>query len=78
MSNTNKDIEKGIANGTLCRDILIKLKEYMELNGKNWDRRKLLSISMKNMVYILCKHWKYRNSVTSGEKIKIYPETCGK
>ena len=58
MITTNKDIAKGRGNGTLCRGISVKLKKNGDLKWKNWDGRKVLSVSIKNVNYMLCEHWK--------------------
>ena len=73
MINTNKNIKKGRANDILCRDISIKLKKKEEFNQKGCDGRKVLAVSITNVDYMLYEHWKYRNSVTSGGKVKVYP-----
>ena len=46
------------------------------MNWKNWNGRKLSSISMKNVDYMLYDNWKDTNSVTSGKGCKMYPEKC--
>ena len=60
MMNTNKEIKKGKANGTLRRGISIKLKTNKQLNWKNWDGRKVLFVYINNVGYMLCEHWKVR------------------
>ena len=73
MITINKDIKNERANDTLCRGISIKLKKNEELKWKNLDGRRLLSVSMENVDYMICEHWKEMNSVTSGGIFKILP-----
>ena len=37
-----------------------------------WEKG--LLVSMENVDYMLCEHWKEKNSVTYGEIFKILPE----
>lgn len=55
-----KDTKKGRANGTLFREISIKLKKNEKLKLKSWDE-KVVSVSMKLVDYLLCEHCKERN-----------------
>ena len=76
MITTNKDIEKGRGNGTLCRGIYIKLKTNVDLKWKNWDGRKVLWTSIKHIEYMLCEHWKENDSNISPKEFKLHPEKC--
>ena len=76
MITTNKYLEKGRGNGTLCRGISVKLKNDIDLKWKNWDGRKVLSTSVKHIEYMLCEHWKEKDSNVSPRKFKLHPEKC--
>ena len=36
----------------------------------------MVSISMTNVDYILCEHWKDKNSVATRKIFKTHPEKC--
>ena len=56
--NHNKDLVKtGIANDTLCRRIASKLKDNQTIGWKHWDRQKVITISAKNVGYMICEDW---------------------
>ena len=74
MITTNNGIDKGRGNGTLCRGITFKLKRNSDLKWKNWDRRKVLSVSIKNVDYMLCEHWNKKDSGISPKRFKLDPE----
>ena len=69
MINTNKDLSKGRANGTLCRGLGIKLKDNAHLISKNWDGKLVPTVS--DIEYMLCEH--YEDSLTPFAKFKLYP-----
>ena len=72
MINTNKDLSKGRANGTLCRGLGIKLKDNAHLRSKNWDGKLIPTVSVDDIEYMLCEH--YEDSLTPFTKFKLYPE----
>ena len=53
MTNTNKETKKWKANDTFCREISIKMKINEELKRINWDGKKVLSVSIENVDYML-------------------------
>jgi len=55
---------------------IIQVEENSDLKWKNWDGRKVLSVSIKNIDYMLCEHWKEKNSGISPKQFKLYPEKC--
>ena len=57
MINSNADIEKGLGNGTLCRGLKLVLKEGRVPRWKNWDGRKVLTVSIDDCDHLLCEHW---------------------
>ena len=60
----------------MCRGISVKLKKNSDLKWKNWDGRKVLSVSIKTVDYMLCEHWKETDSGISPKRFKLYPENC--
>ena len=78
MINTNKDLKKcKSGNGTLCRGVGIKLKPEKQLIWKNWDDKKVLTVSTKDLEYMVCEKWTdNRDSESPKETFKIEPETC--
>ena len=81
MINTNKDIEKGLANGTLARFLGVKLKndDESKIKEKNIDGYKVNTICIENVEYILCEHWEGKKqpdgSVKAPKKFIIKPES---
>ena len=74
MITTNKDIEKGRKNETLCREISVKLKTTFDLKLKHWDGRKsIIDINLK-IDYMLYEHGKGKDSNISPKKCKLHHE----
>jgi hypothetical protein len=57
MCNSNKDLKKGRGNGTLCRFVSIKLKDGVILDWKNWDGRKVNTVSADVVEWVRFQHW---------------------
>ena len=80
MSNSNKDVKNGIANGTLARFKGIKLKnnDKSKVFFKNWDGYKVRTVSAADVEYILCEHWEGKKDVHGNilppKKFKVYLE----
>ena len=80
MINSNKEIDKGIANGTLGRFKGIKLKNNNRDNVsyKNWDGYKVRTVSVEDVEYILCEHWEGKKDkngiILPPKKFKLYAE----
>ena len=72
MINTNKDLSKGRVNGTLCKGLGIKLKKNVQVKCKNWDGKLIPTVSVDDVEYMLCEH--YKDSLTPFAKFKLYPE----
>ena len=49
-------------------------KTNVYLKWKNWDGRKALLTSVKNIWYMLCEHWKENDSNILPKGFKLYPE----
>lgn len=74
MITSNDDIKKGRANGTLCRGLKVKLKENMIPRWKNYDGKKVTTISVNDCEYMLCEHWKAKEDGKPPKKFKLKPE----
>ena len=74
MITSNDDIKKGRANGSLCRGLNIKLKEGVVPRWKNYDGKKVTTVSVKDCEYMLCEHWKAKEKGQTPKKFKLKPE----
>ena len=54
----NKNLSEGIANGTICKFVGLKLKKNETLHPKVWERYKVNTVSVSSVDYILLEHWK--------------------
>ena len=72
MINSNTDLKKHRANVTLCKGIGIKLKEHARLHMKIWDGKLVPTVSIDDVEYMVCEH--YKDSLTPFAKFKLYPE----
>ena len=72
MINTNDELDKGRANGTLCRGIGVKLKSDSQTRMKTWDGKVVPTVSVDDVEYMLCEH--YGDSLTPYAKFKLYPD----
>lgn len=59
MCITNEDLDKGRGNGTLCKCVGVKFKRGSEdrRQWKNWDGRKVWTISSEHVEYVQFEHW---------------------
>ena len=57
MCITNDDLDKGRGNGTLCKCVQVKLKRGAKRKWKNWDGRKVWTISSEDVKWIKFEHW---------------------
>ena len=59
MCITNEDLDKGRGNGTLCKCVGVKLKRggKSKRQWKNWDGRKVWTISSEHVQYVQFEHW---------------------
>ena len=51
-----------------------ELKKNENLNWKNWDGRKVPSVSMKEVDHMLCEYWKDLNNIIPGKQFQIHPK----
>ena len=73
MINSNADLAKGRANGTLCRFLKIKLKQNANMYKKKWDGKLINTVSIDDFEYILCEH--YPDSLCKIKTFKLIPES---
>lgn len=57
MCITNKDLDKGRGNGTLCRCLGVKLKQGARREWKNWEGRKVYTVSVDDVEWVEFEHW---------------------
>ena len=57
MCITNDDLKKGRGNGTLCRCVEVKLKDITRRQWKNWDGRKVWTVSADDVEWVKFEHW---------------------
>ena len=57
MCTVNDDLSKGRGNGTLCRFVSVKLKNGTRMSWKNWDGRKVNTVSADQVEWIQFRHW---------------------
>jgi hypothetical protein len=75
MITSNDDIKLGRANGTLCRGLKLKLKEGVQPPWKNYDGKKVLTVSANDCEYMLCEHWKPEKEKEAPKQFKLTPES---
>ncbi|KAL7491429.1 hypothetical protein ACHAWT_000795 [Skeletonema menzelii] len=57
MCNTNDDLDEGRGNGTACEVVSVKLKKNgKERKWKNWEGRKVWTVSVDDVEWIDCEH----------------------
>lgn len=74
MITSNGDIKKGRANGSLCRGLKIKLKEGVVPQWKNYDGKKVVTVSSYDCEYMLCEHWKAEREGQAPKRFKLTPD----
>jgi hypothetical protein len=74
MCITNEDLDKGRGNGTLCRCVRVKLKKNNRRRWKNWDGRKVWTVSADDVRWVEFEHWPAppRNAA---QRFRLEPKT---
>ena len=57
MCISNEDLDKGRGNGTLCKFVSVKLKSDVDMTWKNWEGRKVNTVSIDDIEWIQFQHW---------------------
>ncbi|KAL7533610.1 hypothetical protein ACHAXR_006767 [Thalassiosira sp. AJA248-18] len=57
MCNTNDDLDHGRGNGTTCRSLGVTLKHGARMTWKNWDGKKVNTVSVDDVKWIHFEHW---------------------
>jgi hypothetical protein len=57
MCITNEDLDKGRGNGTLCKCVRVKLTNNHRRRWKNWDGRKVWTVSADDVKWVEFEHW---------------------
>ena len=57
MCNTNDDLDKGRGNGTTCRCLGVTLKPGADITWKNWDGKKVNTVSVDDVKWLHFEHW---------------------
>ena len=57
MITTNDDLDKGPGNVTVCKCVQVKLKSPDALQWKNWEGRKVNSVSVDDIEWIKFEHF---------------------
>ena len=57
MCNTNDDLDKGRGNGTTCRCLGVTLKPGANITWKNWDGKKVNTVSVNDVQWLHLEHW---------------------
>lgn len=55
MINSNEILKKKRGNGTQCRGVGIKLKDDAVVVWKNWDGRRVKTVSVEDVEYMTCE-----------------------
>jgi len=72
MCISNKNIDKGQANGTQCTIVGVKLKNTApSLRWVNWDGRKVNAVSASDVDYVECMHQKDRSIIELESNIEM-------
>ena len=78
MLNSNEYIEQGRGNGTLARFKKVVLKNDSTLTSKLWDGYHVNTVSVDDVKFIVCEHWKDSGGSNDNQKpprkFKLYPE----
>lgn len=61
MVNNNEDIKSGLANGSLCRVVSIKMKEGTSRMIRNYDGKKVYAINAADLDYVEFEHFPKKN-----------------
>lgn len=74
MITSNENIKKKRGNGTLCRGLRVQLKEGVQPQWKNYDGRKVFTVTADDCEYMLCEHWKAEKEGEDPVQFKLEPE----
>ena len=74
MITSNEHIKKKRGNGTLCRGLRVQLKEGVQPQWKNYDGRKVFTVTADDCEYMLCEHWKAEKEGEDPVQFKLEPE----
>jgi hypothetical protein len=50
-------LEKGRGNGTVCRCVKVKVKGRAVMTWKNWEGRKVNTVSVDYLEWVMFEHW---------------------
>ena len=74
MCITNEDLDQGHGNGTLCKFLRVKLrKDGRERRWKNWDGKKVWTVSIDDVEWMEFKHYPTPNG-TKARTFKLKPQ----
>jgi hypothetical protein len=77
MITSNDDLKKRRGNGTLCRGLKLRLKDGVIPRWKNYNGKKVLTVSVDDIKDMLCEHWlekKEREAGKTAKKFRLVPE----
>jgi hypothetical protein len=74
MCISNKDLKKGRGNGTQCRCVRVKLKRGATVQWKNWEGRKVNTVSVDDVKWVMFEHWP-NPPKNVPRRFKLKPET---
>lgn len=77
MINSNDNLKEERGNGTLCRGLKLKLKDGATPRWKNYNGKKVYTININDIEYMLCEHWLEKKDREAGKKakqFKLFPE----
>ena len=57
MCITNNDLADGRGNGTLCKCVGVALKDGARRHWKNWEGRKVWTVSVDDVKWVKFEHW---------------------
>jgi len=75
MCITNDDIKQGRGNGTMCRCVKVKLKTGAKRQWKNWDGRKVWTVSAEDVEWVQFEHWPNEAPKNVSRQFKLKPQT---
>ena len=53
----NEDLDKGQGNGTICRCVNVQLKHNATIQWKNWEGKKVNTVSVDDVEWVQFEHW---------------------
>lgn len=75
MVNSNKHLKRKLGNGSQCKGISLKLKPDATVQWKNWDGRRVNTVNIDDVEYIVCQRWPKKNETDAPKYFKLVPET---